>query len=156
MTRHHNLYMTLHHCLYVCRQCVCLHVFCCQFGLGGGISGCNNMTGTGPGNLGLFPWLGISGAYESSIDPFKQSPAAAAYLQNYYATALQVLEKGGWGNHKVDAAYIWSVASWDVQGIHTASAKWNTAVVQGDWPVRQGFANAGVISAIQKHNAQAA
>lgn len=68
----------------------------------------------------------------------------------------QVLSAGGAGGYKVDAAYIWNVGSWDVQGIHTASAKWNTAVQQGDWPVANGYADAAVIAAIKAHNAKAA
>lgn len=107
--------------------------------------------------MGLFPWLGISGEYEPSIDPFKRDPTgkAQAYLQSYYDAALKVLAAGGLQS-KVDGAYLWSVSSWDVQGIHTASAKWNTALVQGDWPVRNGFADARVIAAIKAHNANAA
>jgi hypothetical protein len=127
-----------------------------QFGLGGGIGACNNVSGTDGSNLGIFPWLGISSSqYSSSNDPFKQSQAAQAYLRSYYKTALDVLSKGGVGGYKVDAAYIWNVNSWDVQGIHTASAEWNTAVAQGDWPVRKGYADAGVIAAIKAHNAKA-
>lgn len=68
----------------------------------------------------------------------------------------QVLSAGGADGYKVDAAYIWNVGSWDVQGIHTASAKWNTAVQQGDWPVANGYADAAVIAAIKAHNAKAA
>jgi hypothetical protein len=129
---------------------------CLQFGLGGGVGACNNVSGTGGSNLGIFPWLGISSSqYRSSSDPFKQSQAAQAYLRSYYKTALDVLSKGGVGGYKVDAAYIWNVGSWDVQGIHTASAEWNTAVAQGDWPVRKGYADAGVIAAIKAHNAKA-
>jgi hypothetical protein len=126
-----------------------------QFGLGGGIGACNNVTGTDPGNLGLFPWLGISASeYSPAADPFKQNPAAQAYLRSYYNAALQVLSAGGL-KHKVDAAYIWNVGSWDVQGVHTASAKWSTAVQQGDWPVKNGYADAGVIDVIRAHNAKA-
>lgn len=125
-----------------------------QFGLGGGIGACNNVTGTDPSNLGLFPWVGISGAYEPSKDPFKKSPQAQAYAQKYYGAALQVLSTGGL-KYKVDAAYLWNVGSWDVQGIHTASAKYDTSLNQGDWPVRNGYADAKVIAAIKAHNAKA-
>jgi hypothetical protein len=138
---------------------LCACGFCAahlQFGLGGGIGACNNVTGTDGNDLGLFPYLGISTAeYSRSIDPFKQSPAAQAYLQKYYKTALEVLSRGG-VNHKVDAAYLWSVGSWDVQGIHTASAKWNTTVQQGDWPVQNGYADPAVTAMIRAHNAKAA
>jgi hypothetical protein len=62
-----------------------------QFGLGGGIGGCNNVSGTDPSNLAAWPYLGISASeYSRAADPFKQSPAAAAYLKKYYDTALQV------------------------------------------------------------------
>lgn len=55
----------------------------------------------------------------------------------------------------MDAAFIWSVASWDVQGVHTASAEWNTSVAQGAWPVERGYADAAVSAAIRAHNAKA-
>lgn len=115
---------------------------------------CNNVSGTDGSNLGLFPWLGISGEYRPGVDPFKRSSAAQNYLRSYYAAALRVLSSGG-VRVRVDAAYIWNVASWDVQGVHTASAKWNTSVQQGDWPVTQGYADGGVIAAIKAHNSKA-
>lgn len=62
-----------------------------QFGLGGGIGACNNVTGTDGNDLGLFPYLGISSSeYSKSTDPFKQSAAAQAYLRKYYNAALEV------------------------------------------------------------------
>jgi hypothetical protein len=38
------------------------------------------------------------------------------------------------------------------QGIHTASAIWNTQVEQGDWPVQNGFAVQEVVDMIKTHN----
>lgn len=38
------------------------------------------------------------------------------------------------------------------QGIHTASAVWNTDVDQRDWPVQNGFAVQEVIDMIKAHN----
>jgi 3-deoxy-D-manno-octulosonic-acid transferase len=38
------------------------------------------------------------------------------------------------------------------QGIHTASALWNTQVEQGSWPVDNGFAVQEVIDMIKTHN----
>lgn len=89
----------------------------------------------------------------------QKSPVPISCLSEPNSTTciccLQVLSTGGI-DYKVDAAYIWNVGSWDVQGIHTASAKWNTTVIQGDWPVQNGYADAGVIAAIRTHNAKAA
>uniref|UniRef100_A0A383VDD3 Glycoside hydrolase family 42 N-terminal domain-containing protein n=1 Tax=Tetradesmus obliquus TaxID=3088 RepID=A0A383VDD3_TETOB len=121
-----------------------------EFGLGGGIGSCNDVPGI-DARIGLFPWLGITGSYEQKIDPFKQSLAAKEYLKKYYAAALQLLAAGG-GGYPVHGAYMWNVASWDVQGIHTSAAVWNTSVVQADWPVRKGFAVADVAGMIQAHN----
>lgn len=124
-----------------------------EFGLGGGVGACGDKPGTNA-SVGQFPWLGLVGVYNASLDPFKASPVARAYLRKYYAAALQLLAAGRGPRYKLDGAYLWSVGSWDVQGIHTASAEWNTSVEQGDWPVTHGYGDAEVIRAIRAHNAR--
>jgi hypothetical protein len=123
-----------------------------EFGLGGGVGSCNDVPGK-DARIGLFPWLGVTSSYDMKMDPFKQSVAAKEYLKKYYAAALQLLAAGG-GKYHVHGAYMWNVASWDVQGIHTSAAVWNTSVVQGDWPVKKGFAVADVVGMIQAHNSR--
>jgi hypothetical protein len=123
-----------------------------EFGLGGGMSECGDTPGTDY-KIGLFPWLGVTTSYEASKDPFKASPAAKTFLVNFYQAALRLLKQGG-GKWPVHHSYIWNCVSWDVQGIHTASALWNTAVDQGDWPVKNGFAVQEVIDMIKTHNSQ--
>lgn len=124
-----------------------------EFGLGGGISSCGDTPGR-DARIGLFPWLGITSGWKAESDPFRQSSAVKAYQRAYYAAALQLLQAGG-GKWPVAAAYIWSCASWDVQGVHTSAAEWNLSIAQGDWPVKRGYADAGVIAAIREHNARA-
>jgi hypothetical protein len=125
-----------------------------EFGLGGGISECGDTPGKGP-EIGFFPWLGITTPYAPNNDPFKAYPQAKQFLLNYYTTALDVLRNGG-GEFPVHQSYLWNVVSWDVQGIHTASALWNTDVEQGDWPVNNGFAVKEVIDMIKAHNSRTA
>eukprot|EP00879_Flechtneria_rotunda_P009575 GHRR01010021.1.p1 GENE.GHRR01010021.1~~GHRR01010021.1.p1 ORF type:complete len:348 (+),score=101.28 GHRR01010021.1:1467-2510(+) len=123
-----------------------------EFGLGGGASACGDVPGSGP-QIGNCPWLGITGSYKPETDPFKQYAAARAYLIKFYDTTLQVLESGG-VQYPVNGAYIWNVGSWDVQGISTSSAEWNTSVVQGSWPYEHGYAVPEVVAAIRQHNEQ--
>lgn len=84
-----------------------------EFGMGGGLSECGDTPGTDY-KIGLFPWLGVTTSYERSKDPFKQSPAAKAFLVDFYAAALRLLKKGG-GAWPVHHSYIWNCVSWDVQ-----------------------------------------
>jgi hypothetical protein len=123
-----------------------------EFGLGGGLSECGDTPGT-DGRIGLFPWLGITTTYTQDKDPYKKSPAAKDFLIKYYTTALKVLKAGG-AEFPVHHSYIWNCVSWDVQGIHTASALWNLDVDQGDWPVKNGYGVQEVIDMIKQHNAQ--
>lgn len=64
---------------------------------------------------------------------------------------MNVLNNGGF-DFPVHHSYIWNCVSWDVQGIHPASALWNTDVDQGSWPVQNGFAVQEVIDMIKSHN----
>jgi hypothetical protein len=121
-----------------------------EFGLGGGLSECGDTPGTDH-KIGLFPWLGVTTSYDQNKDPFKKSPAAKNFVVSFYQAALTLLKRGG-GKWPVHHAYIWNCVSWDVQGIHTASAIWNTQVDQGDWPVQNGFAVQEVIDMIKSHN----
>lgn len=122
-----------------------------EFGMGGGISECGDTPGT-DARIGFFPWLGITVPYSPESDPFKRYPATKEFLIKYYRAALNVLSAGGY-EFPVHHSYIWNCVSWDVQGIHTASALWNTDVDQGDWPVKNGFAVQEVIDMIKTHNA---
>lgn len=121
-----------------------------EFGMGGGISECGDTPGQNT-DIGFFPWLGITVPYTPEADPFKKFPATKDFLIKYYDTALDVLARGG-DEFPVHHSYIWNCVSWDVQGIHTASALWNTDVDQGDWPVKNGFAVQEVIDMIKVHN----
>lgn len=121
-----------------------------EFGLGGGLSECGDTPGTDH-KIGMFSWLGVTTPYSPEADPFKKSPAAKAFVIDWYKAALRLLRAGG-AQWPVHHSYVWNCVSWDVQGIHTASALWNTDVEQGDWPVRNGFAVQEVIDMIKQHN----
>eukprot|EP00879_Flechtneria_rotunda_P011154 GHRR01011652.1.p1 GENE.GHRR01011652.1~~GHRR01011652.1.p1 ORF type:complete len:217 (+),score=63.36 GHRR01011652.1:641-1291(+) len=122
-----------------------------EFGMGGGLSECGDVPGK-DSYIGYFPWLGVTTPYSPQTNPFTV-PAVKQFVINYYKAALKVLKAGG-GQFPVHQSYIWNCVSWDVQGIHTASALWNTDVDQGDWPVKNGFAIQEVIDMIKQHNAQ--
>lgn len=123
-----------------------------EFGLGGGLSECGDTPGS-DSKVGFFPWLGVTTSYEASKDPFKR-PAVKEFAIKYYQALMKVLDAGGW-EFPLHHSYIWNCVSWDVQGIHTASALWNTDVDQGDWPVKNGFAIQEVIDIIKDHNKKA-
>jgi hypothetical protein len=97
----------------------------------GGMSECGDVPGT-DSRIGLFSWLGVTTPYTPDNDPFKKSPAVKEYVIKWYKAALSLLKAGG-AEFPVHHSYIWNCVSWDVQGIHTASALWNTDVDQGSW-----------------------
>lgn len=102
--------------------------------------------------IGFFPWLGVTTSYTPETNPF-QKQAVKDFTINYYKALMGVLDAGGW-DIPLHHSYIWNCVSWDVQGIHTASALWNTDVDQGDWPVKNGFAVQEVIDMIKGHNSK--
>lgn len=120
-----------------------------EFGMGGGLSECGNMPGS-DAKVGYFPWLGVTTTFTHETNPFQRS-AVKEFAIQYYKVLMEVLDKGG-SDIPVHQSYIWNCVSWDVQGIHTASALWHTEVDQGDWPVKNGFAIKEVIDMIKDHN----
>lgn len=88
--------------------------------------------------------------FTHETNPFTR-PAVKDFVIKYYKTLMNVLDNGG-HDIPVHQSYLWNCVSWDVQGIHTASALWNTDVEQGDWPVKNGFAIQEVIDMVKTHN----
>jgi hypothetical protein len=55
------------------------------------------------------------------LNPWK-SPSIRAYMQAYYAAALQWLQRGAVGaKWRVKGVFAWNLVSWDVQGVHPLS-----------------------------------
>ena len=93
-----------------------------EFGLGCGISECGNVPATTRAECGRFPWLGATKTFSPELNPFS-NPINRGYAADYYDVAMDYAKKGGL-EFKVDGMYLWSIVSWDVCGIHPASATW--------------------------------
>jgi hypothetical protein len=102
-----------------------LHIL--ELGWGGGISDNGDIVATSAAEVANNPWRGIFGAYKVVTDPWKQYIADDApvptrsWLRKAYAAVLPWLRTGGGPSLGVGDAYIWSLASWDVIGIHWLS-----------------------------------
>jgi hypothetical protein len=59
--------------------------------------------------------------FNPAMNPWK-SPGIRAYMQAYYAAALQWLQRGAVGaKWRVKGVFAWNLVSWDVQGVHPLS-----------------------------------
>jgi hypothetical protein len=59
--------------------------------------------------------------FNPAMNPWK-SPSIRAYMQAYYAAALQWLQRGAVGaKWRVKGVFAWNLVSWDVQGVHPLS-----------------------------------
>lgn len=87
-----------------------------EFGIGGGWRG-NDGARPARSRLeaALHPWSGIYAAYDAELDPW-QRPELRAFRREFFDRLLEFLEKQS-GPHRVEAAYLWNVGSWDVLGL---------------------------------------
>jgi hypothetical protein len=70
--------------------------------------------------------------YNPAMNPWK-SPAVRAYMQAYYAAALQWLQGGAAaGKWRVKGVFAWNLVSWDVQGVHPLSYAGDGASFKGE------------------------
>ena len=118
-----------------------------EFGLGGGRSKCGDVIATDPYDAGYGPDRGMTSSYSTpNLDPwFNPSNASKPtimqeYRRRYHAAALKVLAQGGL-RYPTSGAFLWSIVSWDVQGIHPASSSRNGS-----------FADPVIIEMIKQHN----
>lgn len=102
-----------------------------EYGIGGGTS----VDGRHPALTYLeaakSPWFGIYGKYNRTLDPWRPRGAdeggvegdqgARAYMRSWWGSSCSWLALGGGPNYRVDAAFVWNLASWDVQGLHPSS-----------------------------------
>ena len=139
-----------------------------EFGLGGGLSRCGDVVAKSAWQAGVFPYLGIQKTFEPGLSPWDASGVLQGgtsdgnstrnstssdtgdtgatpreMLERYYDAALALLAQGG-GNYPVDAAFLWNLVSWDVQGVHPASRGDNGG----------SYADEYVVDKIQQHNSQ--
>jgi hypothetical protein len=102
-----------------------LHIL--EIGWGGGVSDNGDVPATIAAQVADNPWRGVFGAYKVATDPWKQYTAddvnipTRTWLRQAYAAVLTWLKAGGGPNLRVGDAYVWTLASWDVLGIHWLS-----------------------------------
>lgn len=102
-----------------------LHIL--ELGWGGGISDNGDVPAVTAAQVAANPWRGIFGAYNAAKDPWMQHipddvyVVTRAWLRKAYSSVLAWLNSGGGPNLRVGDAYVWSLASWDVLGIHWLS-----------------------------------
>lgn len=111
----------------------------CEFGLGGGSSEYGNVIAPTPAGAGRTPWLGITKTFNKALNPWA-SQALRDYAQAYIGALLKLLSTGGI-TYRVDAAFMWNMVSWDLQGLHPASSN-----SEGSYAVP------AVAAAIRQHN----
>jgi hypothetical protein len=112
-----------------------------EYGLGGGLSRCGDVPAVTPKDIGMFPSSGIHDSYRAATDPWRNL-GARAYAKKYHQAALALLADGG-QRFRVDGAYLWSLVSWDVEGIHPASSSSEGSYAQPE-----------VAALIRAHNAK--
>lgn len=97
-----------------------------EYGVGGGISQNGDRKATDARGAALYPFFGIFGAYRRATDPWAlydlgQPSATRDYLRYFYGKTLEYLRNGTRYKYRVDAAFLWNQASWDIQAIYPES-----------------------------------
>ena len=134
-----------------------------EVGIGGGLSRCGDVPARIAWEAGIFPSLGVTTPFDPKLNPWGNPAAEETKGSNgskdmyllggkvvttptdmrrlYYDAVLGALAVGEAG-YPVGGAFIWSLASWDVQGIHPASKG------------REGgsYADEYIIHRIKEHN----
>jgi hypothetical protein len=67
------------------------------------------------------PYYGIHGPYEVDRDPW-QSPALKKTRFDYHCALLNYLAKPSLQSWSIKHAFLWNLASWDVQGLYPSSS----------------------------------
>lgn len=70
--------------------------------------------------LASSPLAGIWTNYNAAQDPWRK-PDYKSYRRTWFSNLISFLWKGGGPNVRVDAAFVWSVGTWDVAGISPIS-----------------------------------
>ena len=90
-----------------------------EVGLGGGISRCGDAPARSRFEAGLHPNLDVGYPWSRERDPWSR-PDLRAYRRQWHRALLELLRRGG-SAYPVRGAYLWSLCSIDVQGIHPAT-----------------------------------
>ncbi|KAI8463010.1 MAG: hypothetical protein J3K34DRAFT_159403 [Monoraphidium minutum] len=111
-----------------------------EFGLGGGVSRCQDQRASTRAEAGLYPWLDVGYPWSAESDPWAQ-PELRQYRRDWHAAALSLMADGG-GSYPLDGAFMWNIMSLDPQGIHPATTSGGGS-----------FKDDVISEAIRKHNA---
>jgi len=94
-----------------------------EVGLGGACdkthSGQNYESCDDPAQAVDSPWAGVSGPYNSSLDPWQNEEMRAVRLL-YHQSLLELLANQENFEHRILGAYMWNLSSWDAQGFTTS------------------------------------
>jgi hypothetical protein len=129
-----------------------------EVGIGGGLSRCGDVPARNAWEAGIFPSLGVTTPFDPKLNPWGASSTSENMSDGdrvtngkvvtptdmrrlYYDAVLRALDVGEAG-YPVAGAFIWNLASWDVQAIHPASRGANGG----------SYADGDVIRRIQEHN----
>ncbi|KAI8462886.1 MAG: hypothetical protein J3K34DRAFT_462714 [Monoraphidium minutum] len=102
-----------------------------EVGLGGGSSD-GRAAATSVVELALNPLNGIWAVYNTAQDPWRNADFKT-YRRQWFKSLMTFLYGGGGPRYKVDAAFIWSVGTFDVAAIHPIST--STEGTYADWEV---------------------
>lgn len=102
-----------------------------EVGLGGGDPN-NQRAASSLLELAMNPLNGIWAVYNTAQDPWRNADYKL-YRREWFKALTTFLYGGGGPRYKVDAAFIWSVGTWDVAAIHPIST--SEQGTYADWEI---------------------
>lgn len=101
-----------------------------EVGLGGGLLLKYTEPAKTPQQAAESPFSGVRGEYREDKDPWK-NPALRDFRRQYHRTLMKFLANPNLGR-PVTGAYIWSLGSWDVQGLSEGFEDYKDEVITED------------------------
>lgn len=98
----------------------------------------------GPADVALRPFFGVYGPYNAARDPWVM-PANAAFRRQFYSSAMAWLADPNNKQYRLAGVFVWSMASWDVLGIHPES-------YEAPGAAGGGYRDAAVVAAAARYN----
>ncbi|KAF8073017.1 rpsQ [Scenedesmus sp. PABB004] len=98
-----------------------------EYGVGGGVHQNGSVPARTAADAASTPFFGIFGSFSDAIDPWCTSAPETQHVEvrdwrrRFYKETSRWLMDGGGSRYRVDAMYLWGLASWDVLGVHYAS-----------------------------------
>ena len=111
-----------------------------EFGIGGSTCAGNEFPATNISHITQCPYFGVFGPYSLKTDPWKSSQMKGFQIY-YYKQLSRWVSQGTGPTFKVNAIYLWNVASWDVTGIYHESSS-----------VEGSYRNYDVVSLLKSFN----